>query len=557
MATNAFNKKGLPSVAYFSMEIGIRDDIKSYAGGLGILSGDTLKSAADEGFNMVGVTILYRNGYFKQVIDSEGIQQEEDETWDFRGLLEYTGITSSINLAEGKKIFFEILKYEIEGIDGHRVPIYFLNTDIEQNEQQFRYISFNLYTPFEETRLLQEIVLGIGGVQALKDLGYKTFDNYHLNESHAAFSILAVEDEIEDVSMIKNRIVFTTHTPAEHGHQKYSKEWLEKFLLEDHMERLSPFFEKDLLNLTKYCLANAKYSNAVAKKHGQVSSKMFPDFEIDYITNGIHTNSWISDSASELFDKMIPGWRQSPEIFRNVEAIPNEEIEVMHMINKKKLVEFVKKTTGKSMFEDIFTIGFGRRVDGYKRSDFILRDLERLKNIASQYRGIQLIFSGKAYFDYKDGEDIITRINSLAEDAFDHIDIVYIPDYGIEVSKKMVAGVDLWLNNPMKPLEASGTSGMKAALNGVPNFSTVDGWWVEGLIEGVTGWAIGVEDPNKLTEEEELNDLYHKLEKTILPLYYNNRSDWVDVQKSAISLNASFFNTSRMLKEYLLRGYTI
>lgn len=556
MATNTFNKKGLPSVAYFSMEIGIRDDIKSYAGGLGILSGDTLKSAADEGFNMVGVTLLYRNGYFKQVIDDQGIQQEEDEMWDFRSLLESTGVTSSIML-KGTQVFFEILKYDIKGLEGHVVPIYFLNTDIDQNEQEYRYISFNLYTPFEETRLLQEIVLGLGGVQALKDLGYETFDNYHLNESHAAFSILAVEDELAEKEMIKSKIVFTTHTPAEHGHQKYSKEWLAKYLPKTYIERLEKFFQNDVLNLTKYCLANAKYSNAVSKKHGQVSKKMFPNYEIDYITNGIHSNSWISDSASELFDKFIPGWKKSPEIFRNVEAIPNEEIEVMHMINKKKLVEFVKKCTGKDIFEDIFTIGFGRRVDGYKRSDFILRDFERLKSIGGQYRGIQLIFSGKAYFDYKDGEDIITKISALAEDAFDHLDIVYIPDYGIDVSKLMVSGVDVWLNNPQKPLEASGTSGMKAALNGVPNFSTVDGWWVEGLIEGVTGWAIGVEEIDKLTEEQELDDLYNKLEKTILPLYYDNRSDWVEVQKSAIALNASFFNTSRMLREYLLRGYSI
>lgn len=529
------------------MEIGLEDKIKSYAGGLGILAGDTLKTASDIGLQMYGVTLLYKNGYFKQEFSETSEQLEKEDHWDFENLLEKTGVTIDVPLRDAN-IKVEVLKYELIGKT--TVPIYFLNTDIPENEDKYKYISYNLYTPFNETRLLQEIVLGIGGVYALSALGLE-IDTYHLNESHAGFGIIALMNLYKDINIVRGKTVFTTHTPAEHGHIIHYRNQLQNYLKEEDIKYLT-FEPEGRINMTKFLIDSSKYANAVAKKHGEVSSNMF-NKSIPGITNGVHLGTWLTDSTKEMLEKHIPGWRKNLDWLQLANSIPVEEIDNNHKENKKRLISYVNSITNEHLSTDIFTIGFARRVDGYKRSGFLFYRLEELKKIAYKHGGLQVIFSGKAYYDYKDGEDHLAHVIGLSKEDLGKLNVVFVPDYSMNVSKLMISGSDLWLNNPIKPLEASGTSGMKAAINGVPNLSTVDGWWVEGVIEGITGWSIGNEFVNN--EEEELNDLYTKLDTKIMNLYYNDYDSYLKIIRSTISYLGNRFNSERMLKEYLYKSY--
>lgn len=540
--------------AYFSMEIGVKDSMKTYAGGLGILAGDTIKTAADTGYGMVAVTLLYKNGYFKQNLASDGEQLEAPDTWDYQSELQDTGVYVDVPVKDGI-VKVQVLKHTQKGLSGE-VDIIFLNTDLEDNPEKYKYASYNLYTPFENTRLLQEIILGIGGVYALQALGYTELSTYHLNESHAAFGILALEETLGSREEAKSKVVFTTHTPAEHGHKKYHFDELSNTLTQDFLSKISDEIENGIINMTIFCLNNSRYSNAVAKRHGEVSNQMFPGRRIDYITNGIHIDSWISDSFRNLFNEEIGDFLSNPNLLKKATKIKPEKIAQAHLENKKNLIQFIKEATQIELSVDVLTIGFARRVDGYKRSGLIFKNLPLLKRIAEQNRGLQLVFSGKAYFDYKDGEDYIGKVFQLEHQDLGKLRVVYIPDYGMSISKYMISGCDLWLNNPLKPLEASGTSGMKAALNGVPNFSTLDGWWLEGYFEGKNGWSIG-DDSMQNNEEIQIYDLYSKLEHQILPIYNNFKRNWYKVARNAIALNASYFNTHRMLEEYRKKAYEL
>lgn len=545
-------------IAYFSMEIGLQNDMKTYAGGLGILAGDTLKSASDKRVPMVGITILYKNGYFRQDLDPQsGEQLEFADTWNYSNYLTDTGHKISFEVL-GKIVHAKIWEYKQVGLDGHVVPIYFLDTDIDENEQDFRFISSNLYTPYDQTRILQEIMLGAGGVLALKELGYSV-KKYHLNESHAAFAVFPLMEEFDSEEKVRSKIVFTTHTPVRHGHRGYTLDIYERHLNNNWKKYLN----RDLVSsdgkllLTDICLSMSSFNNGVARKHMHVSKEMFPSYEIDYITNGIHHLSWISDSMASVFDRYLVDWKAKPSELRNVPKIPDNEIYEAHKENKRKLLNLIKERTGKELHESYLTIGFARRVDAYKRSDFILRDIERLKYIAESYSGLQLIFSGKSFPDNQQTEELIKNIVKYSKEDFKKLQIVYLEDYSMDISRLMVSGCDVWLNNPIRPLEASGTSGMKASLNGVLNFSVVDGWWVEGHLEDITGWSIGDEFGYMDNQEYELDQLYTKLEKVILSKYYYDSKSWITMQKNAIALNASHFNTHRMLDEYISKAYLV
>ncbi len=550
----ADSKPNPGSVAYFSMEFGLRSEIKSYAGGLGILAGDTIKTAADMGLNFVGVTLLYKKGYFRQVINDRGVQLEEPDVWDHTKYLTNTEKVFEIKL-KNESIFVEIWKYEVEGLNGNKIPLYFLNTDFEKNTLENQYISYNLYTPVNSTRLKQEIVLGIGGVLALKEMGHDILDNYHLNESHAAFSILALKELLGSEDEVKKRVVFTTHTPEEHGHRKYDISELSNYFNDGEIDFLMQNSEAGVIHMTKFCFKYAKYSNAVSKRHQEVTSKMFPEFKIDYITNGIHAGYWSGDGTRALLDEKIPDWRNDPEKLKNLDVSAQEALE-MSARNKMILTKYIKDRYGIALSKDIFTIGFGRRVDPYKRSSFIFTDVERLKKIAEKFGGLQIILSGKAYFDSEPSEAKIADIFKLSKTDLGQLNIVFLENYGMKISKYLVVGSDLWLNNPIKPREACGTSGMKAALNGIPSFSTIDGWWVEGLKEGVTGWGIGTDSPSPDPEDQELKDLYDKLENVILPTYMN-KNEWAKIILGCINQNGSYFNTDRMLKQYISKAYII
>jgi glycogen phosphorylase len=543
------------TAAYFSMEIALNSRIKSYAGGLGILAGDTLKTAADMGIEMAGVTLLYKYGYFKQILDNvTGEQGELNDTWDYESIL--NPLKERIHLEiEGRKTAVKIWMYEIKGAKG-TVPILFLDTDLEENEKVDRYASFSLYTKYEETRIRQEIILGIGGVLALEKLNCEV-KKYHLNESHAAFACLRLEEKMRTVQRVKEKVVFTTHTPVKHGHRGYEPGQYKKFLKKEHYDLLqknTAFQTSKRVLLTDICYYYSGYTNAVSKKHAEVTRDLFPDHRTDYITNGIDIGTWTAPETAQVFDKYFDNWRESPDVLRNALRISDGDISNMHKTNKSKLLNFLQKGYNRNLNSDILTIGFARRVDAYKRPDFIFRDMERLRFIAEKFGGLQILFAGKSFPDVSEMEAVISKIFQFSKNGEnDKLKIVYLQDYDMEIAKLLVSGCDIWLNNPIKPLEASGTSGMKAALNGVPNFSTLDGWWLEGWIEGQNGWAIGSLESNN--EVQELEDLYVKLEKLILPIYHFDSKKWLKLRKNAISLNGSYFNTHRMINEYLLKAY--
>ena len=552
------------SIAYFSMEIGLENHIKNFAGGLGILAGDTLKSGADLGLNICGITLNYSQGYFTQTLDpNTGLQIEKSDAWDISKYLTLESQEFSLEI-EAQTVWVRIFRYDIKGEKGV-VPVYFLDTDYDKNALENRQICSNLYTADNNLRLKQEILLGIGGVKMLETLGkLETTQKFHLNESHAAFAILALRDIFkQNPKELREKVVFTTHTPVLHGHKHYQIDFLQPYLGEKYFNLI---LETEKINgdfsLTKFCLENAIYSNAVSKKHAQISNQLFPGYDIDFITNGVHAKSWTSEATKSLFDQYLPGWKQDSSLLRNALEIPDEKVWQTHQVNKTELLKLVQERTGQVLDSKIFTIGFGRRVDPYKRLDLIFNDLERLKAIADKHQGLQLIFSGKAYPKTQTLEGSIAKIFSLSKQDLGSLKIVYIPNYDMEISLKMVSGSDIWLNNPIKPLEASGTSGMKAAMNGVPNLSILDGWWIEGWVEDQTGWAIGQEEVLTVAKEEaalvnqhDANNLYEKLEKVVLPTYFFNSNHWIEIQKQAMALNGSHFNTERMVLEYLSKGY--
>jgi glycogen phosphorylase len=590
------------NVAYLCLELAIKPEIKSYSGGLGILAGDTIKSYADLNIDGVAVTLLYKNGYFKQSIDTNtGAQIEANDEWDYAKLLTLTDKKFNINI-ENRNVTVQIWKYEIVGVKGHIVPVYFLDTNLQDNNFEDQAICFNLYSKYEHTRLKQEILIGVGGVKALQALGYGIMDKYHLNESHATFAIPYLQLLLNSQEQAKNKIVFTTHTPLEHGHKKYLFETLRPQLTQkveihtnnrhsEHSEeshtlgletnqissnhgtgsfpsvKMTTIFKsiydqlletndnKNELNMTRYCLENSCYSNAVARKHAEIMHRLFPGFEIDYITNGIHTNTWISDSVAQVFDQELPDWKTDSSVLRNALNISESQIKSAHDINKQKLFEYIATKCNKTFDPLKFTIGFARRVDSYKRQNFVFTDMIRLEAISKKFGGLQFVFAGKAYPDTADQDSTLAQVYKLSQRTNLNIDIVYIPNYDMEVGKLMTSGVDIWLNNPLRPLEASGTSGMKAALNGVPNFSVVDGWWVEGWVENETGWSIGDEGSHIGDEGYELNELYNKLENVILPTYFYDTKKWYEIMRQTIAINASHFNTQRMVLEYLEKGY--
>lgn len=554
-----------PKIAYFSMEIGLTKDIPTYSGGLGVLAGDTIKSAADLRLPLVAVTLLTKKGYFRQILDERGRQLEEPDEWDPSRFMIPLPQRITVEI-EGRTVYIQAWLYEVRSLTGGFIPVFFLDTDIEENLPQDRDITHYLYGGDRAYRLKQEIVLGIGGVRILDELGFR-IKKYHMNEGHA--SLLAIEllrkfkkdieevwDErlVWDVESVKDLCVFTTHTPVEAGHDKFPYELVSK-ILGDFIPLyvLQDLGGKDHLNMTLLALNLSKYVNGVAKKHGEVSKNMFPGYEIHAITNGVHSYTWTCDSFKRLYDKYLPGWANEPELFVRVGRIPDEEIWEAHMEAKRDLLEFVRQKTGIEMSPDIFTIGFARRATAYKRADLLFSDIDRLERIGKGR--LQIIYAGKAHPRDEAGKFLIEKIFVIKEKLKDSIKIVYLENYNIEMALKLVSGVDVWLNTPLRPLEASGTSGMKAAHNGVPNFSVLDGWWIEGHIEGFTGWAIGPSPDAPADPARDADDLYNKLENIILPIFYNDRRTWIRIMQNAIGKNAYYFNSHRMMRRYVTEAY--
>jgi len=581
-------------VAYFSMEIALQNAMPSYSGGLGVLAGDTVRAAADIKLPMVALSLLYRNGYFTQRLAEDGTQTEEPVTWRVENFLKEESARVTVPL-ENRRVELRAWRYDVKGVHGFVVPVYFLDAALESNAETDRALTGSLYGGDSYYRLCQEVLLGVGGVRMLRALGYTDLTRYHMNEGHAALlslELLGEEAEKagrtsirgEDIEKVRSKCIFTTHTPVPAGHDRFPVEYLTRafpaqngfFDVKDatsadlvksilQAEQNFPDMQEAAragasLNMTYLALSLSTYVNGVAKLHGETSRKMFPQVPIEAITNGVHAGTWVSPAFAELFDRYISSWREDDYSLRSALGMPPEELWASHLIAKHELFETVRTKTGLTLDPDVFTIGFARRATGYKRADLILSDLDRLRQIAKNAGKFQIVYAGKAHPHDGGGKDIIRHIFAAKKALKKAVTIVFLDEYNMEVGGKITSGVDLWLNTPQFPLEASGTSGMKAALNGVPSLSILDGWWVEGHIEGVTGWAIGeprlsAGTATTVDNNADVQSLYGKLENVILPLFYKDRNRYISVMQHAIAINGSFFNTQRMVQQYVTDAY--
>lgn len=563
---NQLSNLATGTVAYLSMDVAIDSDIPTYSGGLGILAGDMLRSAADLGVPMVAVTLLHRKGYFDQRLDARGNQLESPSKWSPENRLEPLPQRVSIAIEE-RKVSVRAWRYLFRGTTGHTVPLLLLDTDLDGNDPKDRVLTDHLYGGDEHYRLCQETILGLGGLAMLRALGYSNVRIFHMNEGHSAFITVALLEErtgahltqrVSDgeINAVRQQCVFTTHTPVPAGHDRFNADLIRQVLGERCAELLGQLgvINGDL-NMTELALRLARYANGVSLRHGEVSRKMFPEYDIDAITNGVHAVTWTSAPFCALYDRVMPEWRRDNCYLRYAIGIPVHEIRQAHDQAKKELFQQVRWLTGIQLDESIFTLGFARRATAYKRADLLFTDIDRLKQITRSGGPLQLIYAGKAHPRDEGGKAIIRRIFEAAAALANDVRVVYLENYDMALGKLICSGVDVWLNTPLRPQEASGTSGMKAALNGVPSFSVLDGWWIEGHIEGVTGWSIGEPNGTGNDGEGEVESLYAKLEQTILPLFYKENDKFARVMRSAIAINGSFFNTQRMVFQYLRNAY--
>jgi len=543
-------------IAYFSMEVGLASEIPTYAGGLGTLAGDAIRSGADLKLPLVAVTLISKRNYFKQKLDANGRQSEQPREWNPEKLLVLLPNEVYVQI-EGRSVKVKAWLYKYKSVTGGVVPVIFLDTDHDGNVPEDREITFYLYGGNERYRLKQEAILGFGGVRMLDALGFKV-RKYHMNEGHSSFlSVELLRKFGMDTEKVRELCVFTTHTPVDAGHDKFNYGLVSEVLETVDLEPLKKYGGAEILNMTCLALNLSNYVNGVAKRHQEISSKMFAGYEIHAVTNGVHSFTWTGESYRKVYDKYLPGWAIEPELLAKVDIIPDCDIWAAHEEQKQILIDYANLTAGSSLSSDIFTLGFARRATEYKRPTLLFSNLERLRTI-SQKGKVQAIFAGKAHPRDEGGKKLIEQIYSFGRQLKGDVEIVYLEDYSMDIAAKMVGGVDVWLNTPFRPMEASGTSGMKAAHNGVINFSVLDGWWAEGWIENLTGWAIGphsAESDNEETTLMEAEDLYNKLEYVITPMFYDRRDEWVKMMKNSIGKIAYYFNSHRMMRRYVIDAY--
>ncbi|HTW97582.1 MAG TPA: alpha-glucan family phosphorylase [Acidimicrobiales bacterium] len=552
-----------PLVAYFSMEVALSDEIPTYSGGLGVLAGDFLRAAADLGLPLVGVTLCYGGGYFRQQLDKQGRQGEAPVSWDPCSLLEAIPDTVQVEVA-GRPVTVGAFRYVITGLGGHEVPVYLLDTDLEGNDDEARAITGRLYGGGEHYRLEQETVLGIGGVDLLAALGLDELRTFHMNEGHSSLLTLRLlerelagsgagdEPGAAQIEAVRRRCAFTTHTPVPAGHDRFGATLVAEVVGEPRTKVLDRIGQlgSGLLNMTDLGMGLSGYVNAVSVKHGEVTRAMFPDVEVASITNGVHAVTWVAPSTERLLDEHVPNWRAHNGLLRQAMGIPLAELRDAHDVAKRALLAVVSRRCGRKLDPNAFTIGLARRAAAYKQTALIFTDLDRLEHVARDIGPLQVVCAAKAHPRDEAGKALIVTIFDAAKRLKGKVEVVFLADYDLATARLMCAGTDVWLNNPQKPYEASGTSGMKAALNGVPSLSTLDGWWIEGCMHGVTGWAIG-----GMADGDDAADLYEMLEGTVMPLYYEDEDGWTAVMRNAIALNGSFFNTERMAAEYANEAY--
>ncbi|MCW5757324.1 MAG: alpha-glucan family phosphorylase [Phycisphaeraceae bacterium] len=600
-----------PRVAYFTMEIGLSDTLPTYSGGLGILAGDTIRSAANLHVPLVCVCLLHREGYFIQTLDKDGTQRDEPVRWQPEQMLRRLEPTISFKL-DGRSIHVGAYMVPVKAKDGFTVPVIYLDTNLEGNTVRHRNITSRLYGGDDELRLRQEAVLGIGGVRMLEALRCQNLKIYHMNEGHASLLVpelvrhtakrmgIAPNDR-RVIDTVRERCVFTTHTPVPAGHDRFPMDMVHRILDPDIAALLSPeqtgamreapvpaspgssrtakaaktataLAEPEtetaptpMLNMTLTGFALSGRINAVARRHTEVSRMMFGRDDILSVTNGVHAKTWVCGDMAKLFDNQLPGWREDNTVLRGALGLDPQSLLKAHLRAKIALIDRVNEIAKVRFDAEVFTLGFGRRATAYKRLNLLYKDPERLDAIAKDHGGMQIILAGKAHPKDEPGQAMIVDTLRKAR-KLKHAHTVYLPNYNMDLCGLMVAGSDVWLNTPRPPLEASGTSGMKAALNGVPSLSTLDGWWLEGCVEGLTGWAIGQDDfapgrkgkPPTTTAQDKAHaaDLYDKLDQAVLPAYVK-RKQWASIMAHTIALNGAHFTTQRMVREYVAGLYFV
>ena len=541
----------MPVVGYFTAEIGLWSELHTYSGGLGVLAGDHVKSAADAGIPLVGVTLLYHQGYARQHIDDAGIQTETFPEVDMSRLLNKTDIVLKLEL-DGKPLLAYVWMAEVLGQSGHMVPVYFMDTKHPENATEHQELSSRLYGGDDGVRIRQEYVLGVGGVQLFDHLEVE-LSGLHLNEGHCTFAMLELLKRGWSREQLAQRSLFTTHTPVPAGHDRF--EWS---LVEDVIGDLLPTDAKELVrsagdpehgarcSMSHLAVSLSTSVNAVSKLNADVAMTMF-DQNIQPITNGVHHITWTSPVMASLFDKHLTGWRIQPESISNAKTLPTKDLREARSNARKQLHDYVQSTTGVELFSDRLTIGFARRFATYKRANLVFKDLERLRAIGA--RKIQFVFSGKAHPRDQGGKQLIRDIFESAHQIADEIPVAFIENYDMQTGLMMTSGVDIWLNNPIRPMEASGTSGMKAAMNGVPNCSILDGWWPEACIHGVNGWAIGDAEDDR-NDDRDAENIYNVLQHEVIPLWEQEGDGWAEMMKASIAASAGFTG-QRMIQDYL------
>lgn len=550
------------TIAYFSMEIALSKDLPTYSGGLGMLAGDTLRSAADTGAPMVAISLAHRRGYFRQHLDPEGQQTESDVPWSPEAMLPAAEQVVAVTM-QGREVMVRAWRFDVVGTTGHIIPVFLLDTDIDGNDPYDRTFTDHLYGGDSYYRLCQETVLGLGGVHLLSALGCQP-KVFHMNEGHAALlSIGLLEQKLdgaalqlasdEDAKSVQQRCVFTTHTPVPAGHDQFGIDQMYAVLGHDRAQCIERFgcLHNGLMNMTYLALRFSRYVNGVAMQHGKVSQQMFPEYRVHSVTNGVHAATWFSQEFQKLLDREVPEWRHDNQYLRSVYGIEPAAIAAAHAVGKKRLLATVKQRTGMELNPDVLTLGFARRVATYKRISLMFHDPSRIVALAEKLGGLQILFAGKAHPADRAGKQLIRDVFSAAGHInSDKLKVIFLENYDWDLGEQLTGGVDVWLNTPLRPYEASGTSGMKAALNGVPSLSVLDGWWIEGCAEGITGWA--VEDCDD--EATEAGLLYSKLENAVAPLFADKNA-WARMQQHCIAINGTYFNTHRMLGQYVSNAY--
>tara|TARA_Y100000994_G_scaffold168523_1_gene138696 strand:+ start:3837 stop:5489 length:1653 start_codon:yes stop_codon:yes gene_type:complete len=539
-------------VGYFTAEIGLWSELHTYSGGLGVLAGDHVKSAADAEIDLIGITLLYREGYGRQHIDQDGNQSETFAAIDPADHLIDTGLELMLPL-DGTTIYSRIWKVEVVGITGHIVPVYFLDTHHPKNSDYHSMLGARLYGGDDEVRIRQEYLLGVGGLRLLNLLRIE-LDGLHLNEGHCTFALLELLNKGWTRNDLGKKVLFTTHTPVPAGHDRFNwdsvKAVLGDMLPEDAKQLVIDAGDPEngeRCSMSHLAVGLVSKVNAVSNLNAIVASGMYGENHIHPITNGVHHITWTSPPMAELYDNQLPNWKGDPTQLGYSGKLSDEDLFAAREKNRSIFRELVKASTGVELHKEKLTIGFARRFATYKRANLVFSDIERLREIAGGE--IQFVFSGKAHPRDEGGKQLIRDIYGSAKQIEGEIPVAFLENYDMDTGLAITSGVDIWLNNPIRPLEASGTSGMKAAMNGVPNCSILDGWWPEGCQHGVNGWAIGESEDDR-DDERDANNIYSVLEHEVLPAWRQGSTVWANIMRSSIATSARFTG-ARMITDYL------